>query len=80
LESLYETVWSDYVCGKLPRPDLRNLDVYLELGSDPTRQSRDIASREEYEQTWLQRLQERHSHRPLACADRFVSEDVLATW
>jgi predicted O-linked N-acetylglucosamine transferase (SPINDLY family) len=80
LESLYETMWSDYVCGKLPRPDLRNLDVYLELGSDPTRQSRDIASREEYEQMWLQRLQERHSYRPLACADRFVSEDVLATW
>ena len=29
LESIYATMWSDYTRGELPRPDLRNLDVYL---------------------------------------------------
>lgn len=80
LEGLYRTMWSDYERGELPRPDLRNLDVYLELGSDPAHQARDIEPSDAYVQAWLQRLQARHEFRPLAGGDRFVSEDVLAGW
>lgn len=78
LESLYQTMWSDYSRGELPRPDLRNLDVYLELGSDPGRQARDIEPQAAYVQGWIQRLQARHEYRPLAGGDRFVTEELLA--
>ena len=40
LETAYRGMWDDYRRGKLPRPDLRNLDVYHDIGvnlyaSDP---------------------------------------------
>ncbi|WP_174800281.1 glycosyl transferase [Methylosinus sporium] len=34
LETLYRNMWSDYERGELPRPDLRNLDIYHEIGLD----------------------------------------------
>lgn len=32
LENRYREMWHDYASGQLPRPDLRNLDIYHELG------------------------------------------------
>jgi predicted O-linked N-acetylglucosamine transferase (SPINDLY family) len=80
LEGLYRGMWSDYEQGSLPRPDLRNLDVYLELGSDPTNYAQDIEQHDAYASAWLRRLHERHTYRPLNTADRFVSETQLENW
>jgi predicted O-linked N-acetylglucosamine transferase (SPINDLY family) len=32
LEELYRKMWSDFKCGELPLPDLRNLEIYHEVG------------------------------------------------
>ena len=32
LEDLYRQMWSDFKRGALPVPDLRNLDIYHEIG------------------------------------------------
>ncbi len=32
LDTLYRQIWHDYLAGNLPRPDLNNLDEYLEVG------------------------------------------------
>jgi hypothetical protein len=32
LEKLYRSMWRDYENGQLPSPDLRNLDIYHEVG------------------------------------------------
>lgn len=80
LESLYETMWSDYTRGELPRPDLRNVDAYLELGSDAEHRARDIEPEAPYEQEWLRRLRARHEYRPLVGPDRLVSEETLRAW
>jgi predicted O-linked N-acetylglucosamine transferase (SPINDLY family) len=32
LESVYDLMWSDFEAGRLPVPDLRNLDIYEEIG------------------------------------------------
>lgn len=80
LEGLYEGMWSDFERGTIPRPDLRNLDVYLEVGSDPAHHARDIERHEAYIDTWLERLRARHQYRPVTCSDRFLTEHLLAAW
>jgi len=32
LEGLYQRMWSDFVTGMIPRPDLTNLDIYNDIG------------------------------------------------
>lgn len=32
LEGLYQQMWDEYTAGKMPRPDLANLDVYGDIG------------------------------------------------
>jgi predicted O-linked N-acetylglucosamine transferase (SPINDLY family) len=32
LEGLYQQMWDEYTAGKMPRPDLANLDVYNDIG------------------------------------------------
>jgi predicted O-linked N-acetylglucosamine transferase (SPINDLY family) len=34
LEGLYRDAWADFEAGNLPQPDLRNLDLYHEIGLD----------------------------------------------
>lgn len=80
LETLYQTMWSDFEHGTLPRPDLRNLDVYLEVGSNPVHHARDIEPHESYVDAWLERLRTYHHYRPLTTADRFIGEHRFATW
>jgi predicted O-linked N-acetylglucosamine transferase (SPINDLY family) len=66
LEELYRQMWSDYERGALPRPDLHNLDVYLEVGGEVRHEEREVQSIHDYNGWWIDMLAERHRLRPIA--------------
>jgi predicted O-linked N-acetylglucosamine transferase (SPINDLY family) len=80
LEGLYRGMWQEYERGELPRPDLKNLDVYLEAGSALPRDAVEIRSDAEYRRDWRERLAQRHAHRPICADERLVTPAALAEW
>ncbi len=80
LEGLYEKMWEDHESGRLPRPDLRNLDVYLEIASQLNPDAFDAQVHADYRGFWLEKLRKRHEHRPVERDDRLLTSDVLASW
>jgi predicted O-linked N-acetylglucosamine transferase (SPINDLY family) len=75
LEQLYRQMWADYQRGSLPEPDLQNLDVYLEVGSQVNNDELEVQTVEDYSQWWLDRLAARHAYRPVY-PDRRLVQDV----
>jgi predicted O-linked N-acetylglucosamine transferase (SPINDLY family) len=65
LEALYAEMWSDFTSGKLPRPDLTNLDAYLEVGIEHAHETEEVLAIKDYQGWWRERLQRRNLVRPL---------------
>ena len=73
LEDLYRQMWNDYEQDRLPRPDLSNLDVYLEVGSQIDHEKVEVQTIHEYEDWWTGMLAERHRFRPIPSDHRMVN-------
>lgn len=58
MESLYGKMWDDYKEGKLPKPDLTNLDRYFEIGIDRDHESVDFVDDKNYNSWWSNKLEE----------------------
>jgi predicted O-linked N-acetylglucosamine transferase (SPINDLY family) len=70
LEELYRDMWNDFVAGRLPRPDLRNLDIYHEIAlADDVEIAKDLTD-EAYLALYRERLVDRDAAMPLAADDR----------
>jgi predicted O-linked N-acetylglucosamine transferase (SPINDLY family) len=69
LEQLYASMWRHCAAGTLPRPDLTNLDVYLELGEAVNHEEIEVGAIDDYRAWWMTRLTQRHALRPIQ-ADR----------
>jgi len=80
LEGLYAKMWQAQEEGLLPRPKLDNLDVYLEVGEKHGLEARELQTEADYHGLWLERLAQRHAHRPITADCRLVSPAVLASW
>jgi predicted O-linked N-acetylglucosamine transferase (SPINDLY family) len=65
LEDLYRQMFSDFVRGALHSPDLRNLDVYHEIGLALDIESSGLLSDEAYRALYENRLMERHYAYPI---------------
>lgn len=65
LEDLYRQMWGDFLRGALPIPDLRNLDVYHEIGLELDLEDSDLLSNEAYRALYQQKLMERHNSYPI---------------
>lgn len=79
LEQLYGQMWAQCDNGDLPRPDLANLDVYLEVGTQVNHDDIEVQTIPDYQGWWLEKLAHRHRFRPVACDRRLVAAtDVLA--
>lgn len=66
LEELFRQMWSDFENGRLPRPDLSNLDVYLEVGARHDHEETAYRSPREHRAWWTEQLARRHAFRPIA--------------
>lgn len=79
LEDLYEAMWRDHEAGSLPRPDLANLDVYLEVGSAFDHEGTEVQNIADYEGWWAARLAARNALRPIP-RDRRLCRDETTYW
>jgi predicted O-linked N-acetylglucosamine transferase (SPINDLY family) len=69
LEGLYGQMWKDLEQNRLPKPDLANLEVYLQVGSQVDHEELEVQSIPDYRGWWTDLLSERHPFRPVT-ADR----------
>lgn len=65
LESLYRDMWSDFVNGTLPRPDLTNLDVYHEIGASLDHDKTEFACLPNYLELYQEKLADWDAYWPL---------------
>jgi len=70
LEDLYEGMWDDYEGGRLPTPDLSNLEVYHEIGCGLVEEAAELPDAE-YERRYLTALAYRDGLSPLPPDGRF---------
>lgn len=73
LEELYEAMWQDHQAGRLPRPDLTNLEVYLETGTRFNHEAVETQSRADYHDWWRGHLEQVHRQRPIPFDQRAFS-------
>ncbi|BAE52595.1 Predicted O-linked N-acetylglucosamine transferase [Paramagnetospirillum magneticum AMB-1] len=66
LEDLYAEMWADFQAGRLPRPDLANLDVYLDVGIEHPADTSDFTAEDEYFARWRLGLAGRNHLYPLS--------------
>lgn len=80
LEDLYATMVDDHVRGRLPQPDLTNLDDYLQVGLSLDHQGREVLVEADYHGLYRAGLALRHLARPLRPDGRlWTAADVIAT-
>lgn len=74
LERLYGEMWLQFKRGRLPRPNLANLDAYLEIGSRLDYDDIEAQTIGDYEGWWRDRLARRHRCRPIVGESRICVE------
>jgi predicted O-linked N-acetylglucosamine transferase (SPINDLY family) len=76
LEALYAGMYEDYANGALPRPDLRNLEAYREIGRELSESDPSALPQADYHDRYRRSLAYRHSHAALPADTRlWQSED-----
>jgi hypothetical protein len=65
LEDLYRQMWSEYKSGALPVPDLRNLEIYHDIGASLDLDASETLSDDAYIALYKQRLAEWDSFYPI---------------
>jgi predicted O-linked N-acetylglucosamine transferase (SPINDLY family) len=71
LEDLYRQMWADLIRGATPVPDLRNLDVYHEIGSGLDLETIEMQSDDAYVALYQEKLAEWHDVYPIGPDNRF---------
>jgi predicted O-linked N-acetylglucosamine transferase (SPINDLY family) len=74
LEDLYRQMWSDFKRGTLPVPDLRNLDIYHEVGLGLDLENIEALSDDAYALLYKEMLAALHRCYPVAPDDRLWPE------
>jgi predicted O-linked N-acetylglucosamine transferase (SPINDLY family) len=77
LEGLFERMWADYRQGRLPRPDLTNLDAYLEAAVNVRHEDVDVQTIADYRGWWTGLLARRHLVRPLNADGRLATKAMI---
>ena len=70
IENLYRDMCEDHKRGRLPVPDLRNLDHYLEAGISFDHEAQELLAVDDYEGLYKAALMRQHWARPIAPDDR----------
>lgn len=78
LEGLYEGMWADLEAGRLPHPDLTNLEIYQEIGCRQDYEREEIQTIKDYQAWWLEKLAHRHAYRPIIPDHRLWTEAAIA--
>lgn len=77
LEDLYKQMWNEYVSGKLPQPDLANLETYLEVGDDFDHDKIEMLAVENYEELYRNSIERRHKYYPIPADTRLWTHEGM---
>jgi predicted O-linked N-acetylglucosamine transferase (SPINDLY family) len=70
LEDVYRQMWSDFESGRLPQPQLGNLDIYHEVGRGLDHEGMELLNEEAYRAVYADRLTARNAFDPIAVDNR----------
>jgi predicted O-linked N-acetylglucosamine transferase (SPINDLY family) len=77
LEDLYRAMCVEYGQGRLPRPDLTNLDTYLEAGIEHDHESEEVLAIADYHGLYTANLARLHLARPMRADKRvWTARDI----
>jgi predicted O-linked N-acetylglucosamine transferase (SPINDLY family) len=71
LEALFRGMWEDFAQGRLPQPDLTNLDTYLGLGAAMDHDGVEASFDAALDQRWRDAVARRHAYAPLPPDTRY---------
>ena len=71
LEALYRRMWDDCLEGRLPAPNLANLDLYLDVGADAPDERMDVLPDADRLAWYRERIARRHRWTPIPGDGRF---------
>ncbi len=74
IEQLYRHMADEYRAGAMPRPNLRGLEAYLDIGAEYDHDAAEIGLAADYEGHYRTALATRHRARPLLADGRLLSE------
>lgn len=74
MQTLYREMCDDHRRGRLPQPDLRNLDRYLEVGLGIDHEGQELLAVADYEGLYRSGLERQHWTRPIAADARLWSQ------
>jgi predicted O-linked N-acetylglucosamine transferase (SPINDLY family) len=78
LDTLFRGMVEEYQAGRLPQPNLANLDIYFDVGAEANHEATEFLTLDDYEGWYRRRLCERHWSRPIAPDNRlWTAADVL---
>jgi predicted O-linked N-acetylglucosamine transferase (SPINDLY family) len=79
LEGLYADMWREFSEGRVPRPDLTNLDVYHEVGIQDDHEAVEVQAIADYHGWYRRKLMQRHRLLPVGPDRRlWTPEDIRA--
>jgi predicted O-linked N-acetylglucosamine transferase (SPINDLY family) len=78
LEALYAQMADEYRAGRLPRPNLANLEAYLDIGASLDHDAVEIAAVSDYHGLYREALAARHRNAPMQADGRLWSETAIA--
>ena len=79
LEDLYRGMCSDYRQGRLPQPDLTNLDAYLDAGIEHDHETNEMLAVADYIGLYKAKLARAHLARPMRADNRlWTGADIAA--
>ena len=76
LEGLYGVMAADQAGGRLPRPDLRNLDVYQSIGAEFDHEAVEMRGVDDYQGLYREQLVRRNRLRAIPADQRFWPVDL----
>ena len=79
LEDLYRGMWRDFVSGELPTPDLRNLEIYQEIGLELDLENIEVVSDADYTALYEARLADWNAVYPVGPDGRLRRPDKGAS-
>ena len=76
LEQLFWQMQGECERGETPTPDLRNLDVYYEIGAEIVLENIEFEDDRVYRQRYIEKLAERHDHAPIPTDGRLWANPI----
>jgi predicted O-linked N-acetylglucosamine transferase (SPINDLY family) len=80
LEGLYRQMWEDYQEGRLPVPDLTNIELYRELGLERDHEGAELVRMSDYIDGYREKIAARHRSWPVPPDGRLWTPEVISQW